>query len=191
MLLGGLANTVGKLGLEAKKEYMALAISFDPKDTPKIAAEAKVNYIEAIGKSFPEEAWPFLTGSKQSIRGFTDSVGFKFREDRGAFTHPVALIVLSPKGKITRYLYGMSFLPFDLAMALREASEEREGLSMNRVLLYCFSYDPEEKKYVFNVLRVVGIATLIFVVSLFVFLVISTKRMKNRIKDGEPFDRAP
>ena len=191
MLLGGLSNTLGKLGLDPKKDFTPIAISFDPRDTPQIAAEAKVNYVEAIGKPFPEEAWPFLTGSKESIKDFTDAVGFKFREDRGAFTHPVALIVLSPKGKITRYLYGMSFLPFDLAMALREASEEREGLRMNRVLLYCFSYDPEANKYVFNVLRVVGIVTLIFVVSLFVFLVISTKRSKNRRTDGGPIGRAP
>jgi protein SCO1/2 len=180
LLLGGLASAISKLQLKAGEDYSTLTISFDPEDTPSMASEAKVNYIEAIGKPYPEETWRFLTGDKETIKRFTDSVGFRFRKERGGFTHTVALIVLSPTGKIIRYLYGTSFLPFDLSMAITEASEERAGMSVKRVLLYCFSYDPQEKRYVFNVLRVVGTATLIFVVALFIYLTVSSRSARKK-----------
>jgi protein SCO1/2 len=178
LLLGGLAGALGNLQLIPGKDYEVLTISFDDSDTPTIASEAKKNYIAATGKPYPEKAWRFLTGDKKNIKAFTDAVGFTFRKEKEGFSHPLALVVLSPKGKIIRYLYGTSFLPFDLAMSVTEASEEREGLSINRVLMYCFSYDPQEKKYVFNVLRVVGAATLVFVAALFVYLAIGYRRAK-------------
>jgi len=190
MLLGGVANVLGKLQLKPGVDYSTLTISFDHTDTPEIASQAKVNYIEAIGKPYPKKAWRFLTGNKENIKRFTDSLGFRFKKERGAFSHIVALIILSPKGKIVRYLYGTSFLAFDLAMSITEASEEREGISVKKVLLYCFSYNPEEKRYVFNVLKVVGTATLIFVVALFVYLTISSKRARKRSADGDQFKRS-
>lgn len=181
LLLGGLAGALSNFQLTPGKDYQVLAISFDDSDTPAIASEAKKNYIAAIGKPYPEEAWRFLTGDKNNIKSFTDAVGFMFRRQEEGFSHPLVLVVLSPNGKIIRYLYGTSFLPFDLAMSVTEASEEREGLSINRVLMYCFSYDPQEKKYVFNVLRVVGTATLLFVIALFVYLTIWSKRAKEKV----------
>lgn len=180
LLLGGLASALGKLQLDPGKDYFSMAISFDHEDTPKIASQAKPNYIAAIGKPYPEESWHFLTGNMENINKFTNAVGFKFKKEKGGFTHTVGLIVLSPKGKIVRYLYGTSFLPFDLNMALTEASEEREGLSVKKVLLYCFSYDPKEKKYVFNIMKVVGTATIAFVVFLFIYLTVSARRARKK-----------
>ena len=180
-LLGSLAGALSNLQLTPGRDYDVLTISFDNTDTPAIASEVKKNYIAAVGKPYPARAWRFLTGDKNNIKAFTDSVGFMFRREDEGFSHPLVLVVLSPKGKIVRYLYGTSFLPFDLAMSITEASEEREGLSINRVLMYCFSYDPQEKKYVFNLLRVVGTATLLFVIVLFVYLAIWSKRAKENI----------
>lgn len=190
MLLGGVASVLGNLQLKPGVDYSTLTISFDHTDTPEIASQAKVNYMEAIGKPYPKEAWSFLTGDGENIKRFTESLGFLFKKERGAFSHPVAIMILSPKGKIVRYLYGTSFLPFDLAMSITEASEEREGISVKKILLYCFSYNPQEKRYVFNVLKIVGTATLIFVIALFVYLTVSSKRARKRSADGDQLKRS-
>jgi len=86
------------------------------------------------------------------------------------------LVILSPDGKITRYMYGTEFLPFDLKMALLEASEGRVGPTLSKVLRFCFSYDPKGRKYVFNTLKVTGIVTLLFALSLILFLVFKGKK---------------
>jgi protein SCO1/2 len=132
-----------------------------------------------IERPFPEDAWRFLTGDKENIRKLTDAVGFHFRREREDFLHPVSLILLSPDGKITRYIYGTDFLPFDLKMALLEASEGRVGPTVGKVLRFCFSYDPKGRKYVFNTLKVTGIVTLLFALSFIAFLVFKGKRRQT------------
>lgn len=184
MLLGSLASALGKISLRPGEAYTAVAVSFDDEDTPAIASQAKINYLTAVGSDYPEAAWRFLTGSGDAIKAFMDAMGFRFRREKEGFSHPVVLIILSPKGKIVRYLYGAIVQPFDLNMALVEASEEREGLSIKKGLLYCFSYDPKEKKYVFNTMRVVGTATIIFVAGFFIYLVVSGRRTR---KKGQPY----
>jgi len=105
----------------------------------------------------------------------TEAVGFQFQRRGDAFEHPSLLIVLSPEGKITRYLYGVTYLPFDVKMALTEASEGRVGPTISRVLLFCFSYDPEGRTYVFNILKVTGLVTLILAGSFLGILLLKRK----------------
>ena len=120
--------------------------------------------------------WRFLTGDKENIHQLTDAIGFHFKRQGQDFLHPVSLVILSPDGKITRYIYGTEFLPFDIKMALLEASEGRVGPTLSKVLRFCFSYDPKGRKYVFNTLKVTGIVTLLFALSLILFLVFKGKR---------------
>ncbi|MBM4346520.1 MAG: SCO family protein, partial [Deltaproteobacteria bacterium] len=160
-LLHNLAGTLTQLLAEPGKEYGVVAVSFDETEKPELAREKKKLYLSMIEKPFPEDAWSFLTGDQENIQKLADSVGFRFKREGKAFQHPVALIVLSPNGKITRYLYGMEFLPFDLKMAILEASEGRVGPTISKVLRFCFSYDPKGRKYVFNTLKVTGIVTFI------------------------------
>jgi protein SCO1/2 len=160
ILLENLAMTMTQLPAEPGKDYMALAISFDENEKPALALEKKNLYWKMIGRPFPKTAWRFLTGDRESIRRLTQAVGFHFKRVGMDFEHPVGLIILSPDGKITRYMYGIDFLPFDLKMALVEAKEGRIGPAIAQVLRFCFSYDPKGKKLVFNVLRVTGVATL-------------------------------
>jgi protein SCO1 len=180
LLLTGLAQALGKLDMITPgKDFTVITLSFDDKDTPQTAHDKKKNYIKAVGKPFPEDAWTFLTGDAANIRKFTDSIGFKFQKDgEHDFSHPITLVVVSPQGKIVRYLDGVNFLPFDITMAVNEAAIGTVSSTGRRVLTYCFSYDPLKKSYVFNILKVVGTVVVVFAASFFAYLMI-TSRKKN------------
>jgi protein SCO1/2 len=181
-LLAGLADLLGRVDLKPGTDFSLLTISFDEMDTPEVAKERKRNYLAAIGKPFPESEWKFLTGDLENIRKFTDSVGFNFMREKNGFNHPVVLIVLSPDGKIVRYLYGKNFLPFDIKMAVAEAAQGKVGLSVQRLLLFCYSYDPPGRTYVFNILRVYGVVMILLIVSLFVYLTVTRKKPHGKVK---------
>lgn len=171
LLLAGLADALGKVELvKPGRDFRVVTVSFDEKDTPKVARDKKSNYLAAAGRPFPSEAWTFLTGDSMNIRKFTDAIGFTIQKDGAEFSHPIAVIVVSPGGRIVRYLYGVTFLPFDLTMAVTEAAEGKVGSTARRVLTYCFSYDPKEKSYVFNILKVTGAVVVLFVASFFAYL---------------------
>jgi protein SCO1/2 len=175
-LLFNLAGVIDKIPSEPGKEYQVLTFSFDETEKPDLALEKKKMYLKMIKKPFPEDTWRFLTGDKESIHKLTDAIGFHFKRQGQDFLHPVTLVILSPDGKITRYIYGTDFLPFDLKMAFLEASEGRVGPTLSKVLRFCFSYDPKGRKYVFNTLKITGIVTLLFALSLILFLVFKGKR---------------
>jgi len=183
LLLTGLAQVLGKLDLVAPgRDFKVVTLSFDEKDTPAIARDKKKNYIKAVGKPFREVDWIFLTGNRESIKKFTDSIGFKFQRDgEHDFSHPITLVVIAPGGKIVRYLDGVSFLPFDITMAVNEAAEGRVSSTGRRLLMYCFSYDPLKKSYVFNILKVLGTVIIVFVGSFFAYLMISTKKKRGSV----------
>jgi len=182
LLQSSLSNIVPEIKLAPGKDYQILSVSFDENDTPDIASRKKDNYMAAL-ENFPEDSWKFLTGDKDNIDKFMDSIGFKFRREGKDFIHSVALIILSPDGKIVRYVYGTRILPFDLTMAIVEAQKGEVGFSVKRVLSYCFSYDPNGKKYVFNVMKVSATIILAGVVTLFLVLTLTGKRKSTRGKD--------
>jgi protein SCO1/2 len=181
LLLTGLAQVLGKIDMmKPEKDFRVITLSFDDKDNPEIALDKKKNYIKAIGKPFPEDSWKFLTGDAVNIKKFTDSIGFKFQRD-GAhdFSHPVTLVVVSPQGRIIRYLEGISFLPFEVTMALTEAAQGKVGSPTRKVLMYCFSYDPLKKSYVFNILKVTATVMILFVAGFFTYLMLSSKKKRT------------
>lgn len=179
-LLSNLSGTLNRLPADPGKDFIVLSVSFDETEGPPLASEKKRLYLKMIEKPFPEEGWRFLTGDRESILKLTDAVGFLFKREGENFLHPVALIILAPDGKITRYLYGTEILPFDLRMALLEASEGRVGPTISKVLRFCFSYDPKGRKYVFNTLKVTGIVTLTFAFSFILFLIWRGKKKSKR-----------
>lgn len=172
MLLTGLSQVLGRMELmKPGRDFQVITLSFDESDSPALAVAKKKNYLKAIGKPFPENAWQFLTGRETDIRKFTESIGFKFQRDgEHDFSHPVTLVVLAPGGKIVRYVEGVSFLPFEITMALTEASEGKVGSPSRKALMYCFSYDPLKKSYVFNVLKVTGTVMVLFVAGFLIYL---------------------
>lgn len=181
MLLGGLARALGKLELvKPGRDFQVITLSFDDNDTPTLALDKKRNYVKAINRPFPDDAWRFLTGDAVDIKKFTDSIGFKFQRDsKHDFSHPITLVIIAPGGKIVRYLEGTSFLPFEVTMALTEAAEGRVGSPARKALLYCFSYDPLKKSYVFNILKITATVMILFVGSFFAYLMITTKKKRG------------
>ena len=124
-----------------------------------------------MGKAFPEDGWVFLVGPGENSRKLADALGFQYYydEERDEYAHPAVSFVLSDKGMITRYLYGIEFREKDLRLALLEASEGKIGDAFDRILLYCYHYDPDAGGYVIfagNVMRIGGVITLILLISL-------------------------
>ncbi len=181
ILLENLAVALDRLPADPGKDYLALAVSFDENETPAVARENKEMYLKMIARPFPADGWRFLTGDRENIRRLTDAVGFHFKRVGMDFEHPVTLMILSPEGKIIRYLYGIDISPLELKMSLVEASEGRIGPAVAQVLRFCFSYDPRSKKLVFNVLRVTGVATLLLAAGI---LFLALRRRKPPV-EGE------
>lgn len=175
-LLDGIADVIGKLDLVLGTDYQVLTISFNEDETTELAVSKKKNYVAQVKKDIDESHWKWMTGDSANIHRLTNSLGYQFKREGKDFVHAAAIMVLSPEGKITRYLYGTYFLPFDVKMALVEAAEGRSGPTINKILNYCFSYDPEGKKYVFNITKVAGTIILVFAVGLLIYLILSKRK---------------
>lgn len=180
-LQGELAQVLPQLKLGAGSDYQVLSISFDDSETPEIARRSRDTYLAAADGRIPAAGWRFLTGDRPAIMALTGAAGFRFQRVGGEFQHPVALIVVSPDGTIVRYLHGTRILPKDLALALMEAREGHVGTTIRKMVQYCFSYDPGQKTYVFNVLRVSATVILATLGAFFAFLLFAgKKRRKDR-----------
>jgi protein SCO1 len=181
-LLNGLQNSLNIIELEPGKQFQVITISFDPTDTPDIARQKRINYLGQMTRPFPPGAWRFLTGEAQNTKMVTDSVGFGFVSDGDQFIHAGAIMILTPQGKVSRYFYGISFLPADLKMAILEAARGLTNPTIARVLSFCYSYDPQQDAYVFSITRVVG-AVMLIIVGIFVILLIR-ERIKAKKRDS-------
>jgi protein SCO1/2 len=178
-LLSGLVDVVERSGLAPDRDFRIVTISFDETETPDLAARKKMNFLKAFHEPFPPEAWRFLTGDKAAIDRIADAIGFRFQRVGQEFNHPGVITIVSPRGKVARYLYGITFLPFDLKMALNEAAQGKTGPTINRVLYYCFSYDPDGQRYVFDILKVAGTVIMVFAAVFVLWLVVTTRRARR------------
>lgn len=191
MLLSAVADVTSKLQLVPGKDYILITISFDPEDTPGSAREAKKNYIRLIGGLFPPEAWSFLSGTRENISKVLDAVGFTVRKDDiHGFSHPAALVVLSADGKIIRYVYTegdnfwtsrkrVEFQPFDLSLAIDDAARGKTGLSIRRVLAYCFPHQPRGQEAFFYIMKISGGIIFLLILSFFVCLAVSGRKTRK------------
>jgi len=181
LILSGEADLVNDLDLLPGKDYRLITVSFDEDNTHEDATLVKDSYTAMLQREIDPGDWKFLTGGKDQIDALAKAVGVGFKRTGDGFAHTAALIVISPKGKIVRYIYGITFLPFDIKMALIEALKEEVGISARRVLLYCFRYDPVGKKYVFNILKVVGTLTTFSAIVLFMYLMRSGRKRRQEL----------
>jgi len=181
-LLNGLAEALEKTDITMGKDYQVFTISFNQVEKPPLALKKKKTYAKLLTHGDTDNGWHFFTGDSANIYRLLNEVGFKIKKEGTEFIHPGTLIVLSPKGKITRYLYGSAyFLPFDIKMAVAEAAQGRSGPTITKMLNYCFSYDPAGKKYVFNVTKISGI--LILLIALIFLASLSLKSRKSKKTD--------
>jgi protein SCO1/2 len=163
------------------EDYEVVTISFDATDSPEGSARLKDEYYQSLPDAFPPSAWTFLTADSATVAAFTGAVGFHFRRAGEDFAHPTTLVILSPQGKITRYLIGSEYLAADIKLALIEASQGKVGPTIAKFFQYCFSYDPEGRKFVLNITRIVGASGLIGIALLALFLKAGGKRRSKEV----------
>lgn len=177
-LLNGVSEVIEKTDMELGKDYQVITISFNYNDSPEKAHIKKENFLKKHSKTHAGH-WIYLTGDSVNIYKATDAFGFKFRRVGLDYIHPASIMVVSPKGKITRYLYGVTFLPFDVKMALVEAQKGLARPTINRVLEYCFSYDPVGRRYAVDVLKV-SATIIIFFIAVFVGALLIKSRIRSK-----------
>ncbi len=183
LVLNGLAVAMRDMPLTPGTDYQVVTVSFDPRETPQLAAEKKANYIRKLGRPGAAEAWHFLTGQAEPIRRLAAAVGFRYVYDKAKdqYIHASGVIVVTPAGKISRYFFGIQYLARDLRMGLVEASGGNVGSPAEELLLYCFHYDPALGRYtadVINMVRVGGVLTIVAIAGMVWFLMKCRPRAK-------------
>jgi protein SCO1 len=166
-VLNGVAGALnGIVRFNVGRDFDVLTVSFDPRDTPKDAAESKQTYLGRYRRPGAAAGWHFLTGKKEQIEALTSAVGFRYAWDPAIqqYAHASGIMLLTPDGRLSRYFYGIEYAPRDIQFGVIEASQGKIGNVVDKVLLYCYHYDPAKGKYgavVFNILRISALATLL------------------------------
>ena len=187
-VLNGELRTMKAISLDLGKDFEAVTVSFEPKDTPALAKAKRDVYIGQYGRPEAADHWHFLTGDQQSIDALTDVAGFRYAYDSSIrqYAHAAAILVLTPDGRIDRYFYGVQYPARDVRLGLVEASEGKIGTLTDHALLYCYQYDPMTGKYgmvVMNVLRAAGGLTVLL---LGIFMTLMFLRERKRPSGVSP-----
>jgi protein SCO1/2 len=177
-VLNGMVTAFKVMAFKPGDEFDVVTVSFDPRETPALAAAKKKTYIDYLPEAKRAGAasgWHFLTGDEENIKRITDAVGFRYHWDKATeqFAHASGVFVTTPQGKLSRYFYGIEYAPRDLRLGLIEAADNKIGSPADQLLLYCFHYDPATGKYgaaVMNLMRVAGVVTVIGIVGLLLML---------------------
>ncbi|MDD4992494.1 MAG: SCO family protein [Paludibacter sp.] len=178
-LLEGVGGVIQKTDMVLGKDYQVITISFNFRDTPEKAKLKKTRFVDKYSKG-KGDGWIFLTTDSATIFKITDATGFKTKAVGLDFVHPSAIIAVSPKGMITRYLYGITFQPTDFKMAIIEANKEQPRPTIQRILLLCYSYDQTSQHFTLDVIKIAGIIIVFFIL---VFIVIFLLKPKKKIKN--------
>lgn len=190
-----------RISLEPGRDYNVVIVSFNPADTPARAAETKAKYrlefasgAHARSASDFDQGWHFLTGDEASIKQLTEAVGFRYRFDvkTQQFVHAGGIMVATPDGKMSRYFYGIDYVPADLRMALVDASQHKIGSPADYVLLFCFHYDAAQGRYtlaIVNVLKIAAGMTLVMLAGL-IFLLMRSDKKKQETKHWKELTHA-
>ncbi len=184
LVLNGLSGAMKGMSLNPGSDYDVVTVSFNPAETPALAAAKKKTYIQRYGHPEAASAWHFLTGEQASIDRLTQAVGFHYVYDPQTkiYAHATGIMIVTPDGHISKYLYGIDYAPRELRLALVDASSGRIGNAVDQVLLYCYHYDPSTGKYglvVLNVIRLAGGATLV-VLGSFIAVMVARERRRGK-----------
>jgi protein SCO1/2 len=187
LVMGGTVSALTKSGLKLGQDYRALTVSVDPNETSDLARTKKRGYLQSLGYPETDPNWVFATGDKPEIDELADAVGFGYQYDGASkqYAHDAVIMFLSPEGKMMRYLYGVTFQPQDVKLALVEASHGKVGTSLDRVLLTCFQYDPATHRYGLFISLFVRIGATLVLLSLITLLFILF-RYDKKMKRGSP-----
>lgn len=177
-IMESIANVIDKTDMIPGKDFQVLTVSFDPTESTELAQQKRRNYFYMIKREFDENGWKFYTADSANAKDLTHTVGFKYKKTGFDYIHSATIIILSPDGKISRYLQGIYFLPFDVKMSIFEAAQGKSGPTITRLMAYCYSFDPAGQRYVLNITKVTGIVILFFGVVIFIFLLIRYRTKK-------------
>ncbi len=177
-VLNGLESALRVIHESIGQEFDVVTVSFDPRETPVLAAGKKKAYLERYKRSSAEQGWHFLTGEQASIDALTKAAGFSFDWDEQTqqFAHASGIVVATPAGKLSRYFFGIDYSPRDVKFALIESSNEKIGSLAERLLLYCYHYDPATGNYGFVAMRAVRLGGAVTLVALIGFIFVSIRR---------------
>jgi len=180
-VINGLSSALGVLSLEPGKDFEIVTVSFNPKDTPATASAKKATYLERYHRPGADTAWHFLSGDQSSIDRLTKAAGFRYVWDAQTkqFAHPTGVIVLTPEGRLARYLFGIEYGPRNLRFALVEASAGRVGSAVDSLLLYCYHYDPATGRYGLVIMRAMRIGGAVTVLTLVAFIVVMLRKERH------------
>ncbi len=184
LVIDGVLDVANNLAWAPGNEYTIISFSIDPSEDHTLAAEYKSRYLDQLNKSDAQDGWYFLTGNKKNIQQLVNAVGFEINEieETGEFAHAAAIMLISPNGVITRYLYGIQYDEFNVRSALYEAADGKIGNTLTKVLMYCYQYDPDSNSYVpfaLNIMKLGGLATLLFL-GIFIGLLWLRERRKKQ-----------
>jgi len=177
-ILNGLVTALGVMNFEPGREFDVVAVSFDPREGPELAARKKEAYLQRYGRPHTAGGWHFLTGSEESIARLTDAVGFRYAYDERIqqYAHGAGIELLTPSGVLSKYFYGIEYSPRDIRLGIIEASEERIGTVIDDFLLFCYHYDPTTGQYGAAVMRLMRLGAIATVLAFLSFLAVSLRR---------------
>jgi protein SCO1/2 len=183
-VLNGLTGSLKGIGLNAGKDFDVIAVSFDARENekPELAKNKKASYMERYGRPGTENGWHFLTATQDSIDKMTAAAGFKYEWDEKSqqFAHVGGIMITTPDGRLSRYFYGIDYAPNDIKFGLMDSAAEKIGNPAERLLLYCYHYDPASGKYGLAVLRVMRIASVATIAGIGLMLFVFWRRNKSR-----------
>ncbi|SPE25659.1 Electron transport protein SCO1/SenC [Candidatus Sulfopaludibacter sp. SbA3] len=177
-ILTGLESALKAVSFNPGQDFEVVAVSFDPKDTPELAAAKKQTYLKRYGRPNSANGWHFLTGEEAHIKPFMDSIGFHYKYDpkTDQYAHASAIMVVTPDGRVSKYFYGVEYSPRDIRLGLVEASANKIGTPVDAILLFCYHYDPATGRYGALAMNMVRFGGAAFVLFGGVFLLIAFRR---------------
>jgi len=180
-VLNGVTGALKTINFDVGKEFDVVAVSINPLEGPGLAAQKKTAYLERYGRPQTANGWHFLTGREENIRALAKAVGFRYEYDESIkqYAHGAGVELITPKGTIARYFYGIEFAPRDLRLGIIEASEERIGSPIDAALLLCFHYDPATGKYGPTALTMIRLGAVLTIVAFGTFLLVSLRRERS------------
>jgi protein SCO1/2 len=188
LVLEGLVRSLRPVAFNIGDQFDVVTLSFDSRDTPALAAAKKNDAVTQYSRPGAGDGWHFLTGDEAAVRRLTEAVGFRYNyeSDKDRFGHAAGIVLLTPAGKVARYFYGIEFSPRDLRLGLIEASAGKIGSPIDRLLLFCYHYDPATGKYSLLITNIIRLAAAATVLALAAFIVLMLRRERNRrLQPGE------
>jgi protein SCO1/2 len=180
-VLNGLTTSLTVLDETVGREFDVVAVSFDPRETPVLASGKKKSHLDRYKRPESASGWHFLTGSEASIKSVTAAAGFRYVWDDKTqqFAHPSGIVIVTPEGRVSRYFFGIEYAPRDVKFALMESSAGKIGSAIDRLLLYCYHYDPSTGSYGFVAMGAVRLGGVVTLLALAGFVVLSLRRERR------------